>query len=98
MNLSEKQVGVLLTINRENEDKSLVDLDQIIERQSYETNKPSIQFIIRNLIQKKLIIKDGTEVRNNRRKVLFRTTTLGAMYSKWNAKPEDKTLKEVIVE
>ena len=98
MTLSEKQLGVLLTINRENADKSLVDLDQIIERQSYETNKPSIQFIIRNLVQKGLIEKTGSEVRNGRRKVLFKTTTLGEMYSKWNAKAKGESLKELIVE
>lgn len=85
MNLTPKQVGVLLTINRENDDKSLVDLDQIIERQDYETNKPSIQFIIRNLVEKELITKSGTEVRGGRRKVLFKTTALGERYSKWNA-------------
>lgn len=95
MNLSPKQVGVLLVINRENKDKSLVDLDQIIERQDYETNKPSIQFIIRNLIEKELIEKSGTEVRSKRRKVLFKTTALGQMYSKWNA---PKTLKEAVTE
>ncbi len=98
MNLSDKQIGVLLTINRKNEDESLVDLDQIIERQSYSTNKPAIQFIIRNLIQKGLIEKVGSEVRNERRKILLKTTELGEMYSKWHAKPEDKTLKESIVE
>lgn len=98
MNLSEKQVSVLIAIHRENADKSLVDLDQLIERQPYETNKPAIQFIIRNLVQKKLIEKTGTEVRNGRRKILLQTTTLGAMYSKWNLKPEDKTLKEMITE
>lgn len=95
MILSSKQLSVLLTINSANTDKSLVDLDQIIERQDYETNKPSIQFIIRNLVNKGLIKKSGTEVRNKRRKVLFETTALGQMYSKWNT---PKTLKETIVE
>lgn len=95
MNLSPKQVEVLLTVSAKNEDGSKVDLDQIIERQSYETNKPSIQFIIRNLVQKKLIVKEGTEVRNDRRKVLFEATPLGEKFAEWN---RPKTLKETLVE
>ena len=95
MILSSKQLGVLLTVHAKNEDGALVDLDQIIERQSYETNKPSIQFIIRNLVKKELIFKSGTEVRNQRRKVLFETTATGKKYAEWN-KP--KSLKEVITE
>lgn len=95
MILSSKQLGVLLVVDGKNEDGSLADLDQIIERQDYETNKPSIQFIIRNLVEKNLIEKTGTEVRMKRRKVLFDTTPLGKKYAEWN---RPKTLKETIVE
>ena len=95
MILSSKQLGVLLVVANKNDDGSPVDLHQIIERQTYDTNKPSIQFIIRNLIEKGLINKSGTEVRDKRRKVLFDTTPLGDKFAEWN---RPKSIKETIVE
>ena len=95
MILSAKQLGVLLVVMDGHNSGELADLDQIIEKQTYDTNKPSIQFIVRNLITKGLIEKTGTEVRNQRRKVLFDVTPLGERYSEWS-KP--KTLKDVITE
>lgn len=87
MLLSVKQMELLDTIYKKNPDGSLVDLDQIITSQSYPTNKPSMQFIVRSMVGKKLIEKVGTEVREQRRKVIFDTTELGKKYIEWH-KPE----------
>lgn len=84
MLLSNKQMELLRTIHQKNADGSLVDLDQIVAAQSYPTNKPSMQFIVRSMIGKKLIAKVGTEVREQRRKVLFDTTGLGEKYIEWH--------------
>lgn len=99
MQLSDKQIKVLAIVAGKNEDGSLVDLDQIIERQDYKTNKAAIQFIIRNLVQeKKLIEKKGSENRRGRRRVLFDVTPLGEKYAKWTAPKVSFSLKEVLVE
>lgn len=99
MQLSDKQIKVLAIVAGKNEDGSLVDLDQIIERQDYKTNKSAIQFIIRNLVQeKKLIEKKGSENRRGRRRVLFDVTPLGEKYAKWTAPKVHHSLKEVLVE
>ena len=98
MLLSAKQLELLKTVSGKNADGSLVDLDQIIAAQSYPTNKPSIQFIIRSMVGKKLIIKDGTEVRSQRRKVLFNVTELGKRYVEWSTPKAAESVKEAIVE
>jgi hypothetical protein len=96
MSLTAKQMEVLLLVSKKNEDESFVDLDQILERVTYTTNKPSMQFIIRNLIEdKKLIQKEGFVVRRDRKRVVFRTTVLGDKYVEWNT-PKEKSLKEAL--
>lgn len=97
MHLSDKQLALLLTVLGKNIDGTLNDLDQLIEKQLYETNKPSIQFIVRNLIARGLIHKVGTEIRNKRRKVLFDATPLGKQLGDWHT-GKAKSIKEVIVE
>lgn len=92
MLLSAKQMELLQTIGNKNPDGTLVDLDQIIAAQSYPTNKQSIQFIVRSLAKdKKLISKVGTEVRDQRRKVIFDVTELGKKYIAWHT---PKTIEE----
>ena len=77
MKLTEKQELVLETIVKGNDDGSFCDLDQVIESVSYETNKPSIQFIIRNMMKKGLIYKKPTEKRRGRRRVVIGPTGQG---------------------
>lgn len=84
MLLTSKQMELLKTIDSKNADGTLVDLDQIIAAQSYPTNKPSMQFVVRSMVGKKLIAKVGTDVREQRRKVLFNTTELGKKYVEWH--------------
>ena len=54
-----------------------VDLDQILERQSYISTKQSLQFILRSLVEKGLIEKGGMENRRDRQRRLYFPTTLG---------------------
>lgn len=99
MQLSDKQINVLAVVAAKNEDGTLVDLDQVIERQNYETNKSAIQFIIRNLVvEKKLIEKKGSENRRGRKRVLFDVTPLGEKYAKWTAPKAAPSIKDVLVE
>jgi DNA-binding MarR family transcriptional regulator len=55
--LTMKQVQLLTVIVKKNEDGSPVDLDEILERLSYETSKESLQFSLRALVKKGLINK-----------------------------------------
>lgn len=77
MILTDKQESVLTVIVKGNSNGSFCDLDEIIQRVFYETNKPSIQFIIRNLIFKGLIEKQETEKRRARRRIILCPTKKG---------------------
>lgn len=77
MILTTKQENVLTVIVRGNSDGSFCDLDEIIQKVYYKTTKPSIQFIIRNLIHKGLIQKQETEKRRSRRRIILSATESG---------------------
>lgn len=77
MNLTSKQISILGVIAQGNDDKSNVDLDQIIERLSYKTSKESIQFSIRALISRELIVKCEHENRRGRKRVVIGLTEPG---------------------
>lgn len=77
MILTDKQENVLTVIVKGNQNGSFCDLDEIIQRVFYETNKPSIQFIIRNLISKGMIEKQETQKRRARRRVVLCATKSG---------------------
>ena len=65
LRLTRKQVAILKTIRKGNEDGSAVDLDQIIERLSWHPSKQSFQFSLRKLIDKGLVQKLGLEERRD---------------------------------
>lgn len=77
MILTDKQENVLTVIVKGNSNGSFCDLDEIIQRVFYETNKPSIQFIIRNLISKGMIEKQETQKRRARRRIILCATKSG---------------------
>ncbi len=77
MKLTKKQEQVLETIVKGNQDGSFCDLDQVIAQVPYDTTKASIQFIIRNLMNKGLIYKKPTEKRRGRRRVVIGPTSQG---------------------
>lgn len=77
MDLSDKQISIMTVIIKANDDGSLVDLDQILERLDYTTTKQSLQFSLRALIGHGVIQKAGSEKRRNRVRTLIRATQMG---------------------
>lgn len=77
MELTSKQLSIMNVIVRGNEDGSVVDLDQILERLEYRTTKESLQFSLRALIAHGLIQKAGREKRRGRSRTLIRATEMG---------------------
>lgn len=77
MILTDKQENVLQVIVKGNSDGSFCDLDEVIARVFYKTTKPSIQFIVRNLVQKGLIEKQETQKRRARRRIILCATKHG---------------------
>ncbi len=90
MILTDKQQNVLTVIVKGNANGSFCDLDEIIQRVFYATNKQSIQFIIRNLIGKGMIAKKETEKRRSRRRIILCPTKSGYEFvsRKRNATPK----------
>lgn len=90
MILTPKQENVLTVIVKGNTNGSFCDLDEIIQRVFYATNKQSIQFIIRNLVGKGMIQKKETQKRRSRRRVIICPTENGYAFvsRKRTATPE----------
>jgi predicted transcriptional regulator len=63
MTLTEKQREILNILLKGNPDGSWVDMDQLLDRLSYETSKPSIQYSVRTLMKKKLMERKDLEFR-----------------------------------
>lgn len=102
MILTDKQENVLSVIVKGNGDGSFCDLDEIIQRVFYTTNKQSIQFIIRNLVGKGMIAKKETQKRRLRRRVILSPTKSGYEFisRKRNSTPDalEKTLSRELSE
>lgn len=77
MHLTTKQLQIMSVVLKGNEDGSFVDLDEILDRLPYETTKQSIQFSIRALIRKGLLMKHPREKRRGRCRVILSSTELG---------------------
>ncbi len=77
MNLTPKQFEMLKLVVAGNDDGSMIDLDQLIERLSYRPSKQAIQFSIRAMIKHEMIEKCGMENRRERKRVLIGPTSLG---------------------
>lgn len=95
MNLTQKQIELLLVVDAKNPDGTSTDLDQIIERLSYKPSKESIQFSIRAMINHGLIAKVGQENRRDRKRTIIAPTELGQLFAKANRK---KSLAEELLE
>lgn len=54
-----------------------IDLDQILDRASWTPSKQSLQFVIRALIRKGLVCKNGTFGRRGRQRVCFALASAG---------------------
>lgn len=92
MELTTKQMQILSVAIKGNEDGSFVDLDELLERLPYETTKQSLQFSIRALIAKKLLMKHPCETRRGRHRVILSATDLG--YRLLNPRREQIDLME----
>lgn len=77
MHLTVKQIELLSVIAKGEGPGLPSDLDQILDKVSYETSKQSIQFSIRALIARGLIYKRGVEKRRGRQRQVIASTTLG---------------------
>lgn len=80
MRLTTIQLDLLSLIQKGNDDGSLIDLDQLVERAAHKPTKDAMQFSVRALVGRDLIEKVGYENRRDRRRVLFRLTPLGQHY------------------
>lgn len=72
--LTLKQVNILETIMKGDGSGGFIDLDQLLERISYETTKQSMQFSIRALIRRGLVEKKPRELRRGRKRVVYSLT------------------------
>lgn len=77
---SEKHLDVMRVLTVGNENKSPVDLDQLLERLSYKTTKQAFQFTLRTMIRHEWVAKLGVEKRRVRNRVLIGITPLGTQY------------------
>jgi predicted transcriptional regulator len=75
MQLTDHQRDVLEVIFRGNPDGTFVDMDQILERIQRRTTKQSMQFTLRSLITKNLIMKHRRERRRMRSRIVYSPTT-----------------------
>lgn len=87
MHLTAKQVELLRVITEGNGPEQPADLDEILERVRYETSKQSLQFSIRALIARGLIVKHGIEKRRGRQRQVIGATELGRQYANPIAAP-----------
>ena len=79
LKLTAKQQSILRTIMCRNHPDltQLIDLDQLLERINYHTSKASMQFSLRYLIKRELIIKAGIVDRRGSKRVVYDITDSG---------------------
>lgn len=88
MHLTTKQLELLRIIGERNPDGGATDLDQILERLSYQPTKQSAQFSIRALIAHGLIQKDASEKRRGRTRTIISLTKAGQIMVGKRVEPE----------
>lgn len=76
--LTVKQIQILQTINQHwLTHRQEIDVDQLLESLPYQTTKQSMQFSIRALIKKGVILKCECEVRRGRQRRILKITDHG---------------------
>jgi DNA-binding IclR family transcriptional regulator len=93
--LSALQIEVLRIVANGNEDKSFVDVQQIIERAPNKASREAFLCLLQTLIRRELVERKGKVKRGKRMHMLFAATTLGQHYAgalsvHRDAKYEDK--------
>lgn len=74
---SDKHLGVIKVLSKGNEDGTLVDLDQLLERLPYKVTKESFHFTLRTMAKHGWANKCGRESRRGRNRVTIELTPLG---------------------
>ncbi|MEI9600082.1 hypothetical protein MNY64_17820 (plasmid) [Moellerella wisconsensis] len=84
MDVTHKQKLIIGTIWIGMERFDPIDMDELLEMLPYKTTKQSMQFSIRALIRKGLVIKSGLKKRstNGYNRVTFELTELGSAIAK----------------
>jgi hypothetical protein len=75
--LTAKQLELLRVVAKGNEDGSACDLDQILDRIRYCTTKDSLQFSLRILAARGMLVKLGVETRRGAKRRLIGITPAG---------------------
>lgn len=77
--LTKHQQEVLTLVAKPGPGEMPLDLDELVEKLSWQPTKESLQFTIRALVSKGLIEKRPKELRRGRQRVLFRPTRAGLL-------------------
>jgi len=87
-NLTTKQIQILQTIRKhwENHHED-IDIDQLLEELPYQTTKASMQFSIRALINKGMILKLHRETRRGRSRRVIKITPFARDMLNMNIEP-----------
>jgi len=76
--MTPKQRSVLSVIcNKNPADGKHVDMQQLLELLDYPSSRDAVQFVIRSLVKKKLIVKLPHEFRRGKKRVVFAATGWG---------------------
>lgn len=78
--LTIKQHALMSVICSRNTDGTPVDLDQLLERLPYETTKESLQFSLKALVARGMIVKLDKEKRRGRCRRLIEATPLATTF------------------
>lgn len=84
--LSDKQLYILSYIATANDPtaEDWIDIDQLIERLPYDVTKQALQFSLRFLIKRGLIIKAGREKRRGASRITYKIEPSGADILTWH--------------
>lgn len=93
MKFTDKQVILLTTILKGNDDGSFLDLDQLLEALPYETSKASLHFSLRALIKHGMIEKREREKRRLRMRRVI-APTAHAYLALGRAHPTPESVRE----
>jgi predicted transcriptional regulator len=74
--LSRKQIDILETLMKGDDDGDFLDMDRLLEKVSYSTSKQSMQFSVRALMKSGLL-RRSYELRRGRKRVVWSLTMLG---------------------
>lgn len=77
--LTEKQIQIISTIHLHHQENGEdIDMNQLLEELPYRTSKQSMQFSLRALVKKGILVKrDGLVTRRSRARITYAITQFG---------------------